>query len=72
MSFLPPLAEFSIFGVGVQPAVPMLLLAVAVTDVLRRVLARFGVDRMVWNWPLFMFAVFGCIAGGLILAMPSI
>ncbi|MCF3945095.1 DUF1656 domain-containing protein [Acidiphilium sp. AL] len=72
MTFLPHLAEFSIFGIGIEPAVPMLLLAVAIADVLRRVLTRLGFDRMVWNWPLFMFAVFGCIAGGLILAMPLI
>lgn len=72
MMILPPLAEFSIFGIAVEPAVPMLLLAVVITDVLRRVLRYGGVDRMVWNWPLFMLSLFGCIAAGLILAMPPI
>lgn len=72
MSILPPLAEFSVFGIGMEPAVPMLLLAVLVTDLLRRLLARAGVDRMVWNWPLFILSMFGCVAAGLILAMPSI
>ena len=72
MTLLPYLAQFSIFGIGIEPAAPMLLLAVVITDVLRRVLTRCGLDRLVWNWPLFMFAAFGCIAGGLILAMPLI
>jgi hypothetical protein len=72
MSVLPHLAEISVFGIAIEPAVPMLLLAVLITDVLRRLLARAGVDRLVWNWPLFMLSLFGCIAGGLILAMPSI
>jgi hypothetical protein len=60
------------FGIAIEPAVPMLLLAVVITDILRRLLARAGIDRMVWNWPLFMLSLFGCVAGGLILAMPSI
>lgn len=72
MSPLPPLAELSMFGIAIEPAVPMLLLAVVITDILRRLLARAGIDRMVWNWPLFMLSLFGCVAGGLILAMPSI
>lgn len=72
MTILPPLADFTVFGIAVEPAVPMLLLAVLVTDLLRRLLTRAGLDRAVWNWPLFMLALYVCIAGGLILAMPQI
>lgn len=72
MSILPPLAEMSLFGITIEPAVPMLLFAVVTADLVRRMLTRIGIDRFVWNWPLFMLSLYVCIAGGLILGMPSL
>lgn len=69
---LPSLAEFSLFGIYIQPAVPLLLVAIAIADVLRRVLRRLGVAGYVWNWPLFMFAIYAGISAVLILALPGI
>lgn len=66
---MPTLSEMSLFGIGIEPAVPMLLLAVAVTDIVRRCLTRLRIDRAVWNWPLFMLSIYVCIAAGLVLAM---
>jgi hypothetical protein len=66
---MPVLAEMSVFGIGIEPAVPMLLLAVVLTDIIRRGLTRLQIDRAVWNWPLFMLSVYVCTAAGLILGM---
>lgn len=66
---IPRLAEMSIFGIAVEPAVPMLLLAVLFTELLRRLLTRLRLDRAVWNWPLFLLSLYVTIAGGLILGM---
>jgi hypothetical protein len=66
---MPSLAGISILGIAIEPAVPILLLAVALTDLARRGLARARLDRAVWNWPLFMLSLYVLIAGGLILGM---
>lgn len=66
---MPVLAEKSIFGICIEPAVPMLLLAVVLTDIIRRGLTRLRIDRAVWNWPLFMLSIYVCSAAGLILGM---
>lgn len=66
---IPRLAEMSVFGIAVEPAVPMLLLAVLFTDLVRRLLTRARLDRAVWNWPLFLLSLYVTIAGGLILGM---
>ncbi len=66
---IPVLAEMSMFGIGIEPAVPMLLLAVLLTDILRRGLTRLRIDRAVWNWPLFMLSIYVCTAAALILGM---
>lgn len=69
---IPHLAELSVFGIYVEPALPALLAAILITDLLRRAFRRAGIDRKVWNWPLFMFAIYTCISAGIILAMPGI
>lgn len=69
---MPTLSEMSLFGIGIEPAVPMLILAVVFTDICRRFLTRLRIDRMVWNWPLFMLSVYVCIAAGLVLGMKSL
>lgn len=66
---MPGLAGMSIFGIAIEPAVPILLLAVVLTDLVRRVLTRARLDRVVWNWPLFMLSLYVLMAGGLILGM---
>jgi hypothetical protein len=66
---MPMLAEMSMFGIDIEPAVPMLLLAVVLTDIIRRGLTRLRIDRLVWNWPLFMLSIYVCTAAGLILGM---
>ncbi|OYV56895.1 MAG: hypothetical protein B7Z76_03870 [Acidiphilium sp. 20-67-58] len=66
---MPALAEMSMFGIGIEPAVPMLLLAVLLTDILRRGLTRLRIDRAVWNWPLFMLSIYVCTVASLILGM---
>jgi hypothetical protein len=66
---MPMLAEMSMFGIDIEPAVPMLLLAVVLTDIIRRGLTRLRIDRLAWNWPLFMLSIYVCTAAGLILGM---
>ena len=63
------LAEFSFLGIAVEPAVPMLLLAIIPTEIVRRLLIRLRVSGMVWNWPLLVFAIYILIVSGLILAL---
>jgi hypothetical protein len=69
---LPPLAELSVFGIYIEPALPALLAALAITDLLRRAFHRAGINRKVWNWPLFMFALYTCLAAAIILVMPGV
>ena len=66
---MPHLAELSVLGVGVQPAVFMLVLAVIPTEIIRRVLIRLRVSVMVWNWPLVVLAIYVLTVSGLILAL---
>ena len=63
------LAEFSFLGIAVEPAVPLLILAVIPTEIVRRLLLRLKVRGMVWNWPLLLLAVYVLIVSGLILAL---
>lgn len=63
------LAEFSFLGIAVEPAVPMLILAVIPTEIARRLLIRLRVSGVVWNWPLMVFSIYVLIVSGLILAL---
>lgn len=63
------LAEFSFLGIAVEPAVPMLILAVIPTEIIRRLLLRLRVVGAVWNWPLLLLAIYVLIVSGLILAL---
>jgi hypothetical protein len=50
--------EIDLFGVYVAPMSMMLVAAWAITIVLRRIAARFGLLRHVWHPALFVFAVY--------------
>lgn len=63
------LAEFSFLGIGIEPAVPMLLLAIIPTEIARRVLVRLRVSGVVWNWPLLVLSIYTLIVSGLILSL---
>lgn len=63
------LAELSVLGIAVEPAVPMLILAVVPTEIARRILVRLQVRAVVWNWPLLVFAIYVLTVSGLILAL---
>lgn len=63
------LADLSILGVAVEPAVPMLILAVIPTEIARRILVRLQVRAVVWNWPLLVFAIYVLTVSGLVLAL---
>lgn len=63
------LAEFSFLGVAIEPAVPLLVLAIIPTEIIRRILIRLRITGAVWNWPLLVLAVYALIVSGLILAL---
>lgn len=66
---IPHLTEFSILGIAVEPAVPLLILAVIPTEIARRGLVRLRLHGMVWNWPLMVFAIYVAIVSLMILAL---
>lgn len=63
------LADLSFLGIAVEPAVPMLILAVIPTEIIRRLLLRLRVAGVVWNWPLLLLAVYVIIVSGLVLSL---
>lgn len=65
----PHLAEFTFLGIGVEPAVFALLFAVVPTEIARRILIRLRVSTKVWNWPLFVLAIYVLTVSGMILAL---
>lgn len=66
---IPHLSELSFMGIGVEPAVVALLLAIIPTDIARRILIRLRVNMQLWNWPLFVLAIYVLVVSGLILAL---
>lgn len=63
------LAEFSFLGIAVEPAVPILALAIIPTEIIRRILVRLRITGVIWNWPLLVLAIYVLIVSGLILAL---
>ena len=63
------LVEFSFLGIAVEPAVPILVLAIIPTEIVRRILIRLRITGVVWNWPLLVLAIYVLIVSGLILAL---
>jgi len=59
--------ELDIFGVYVAPISILILLALVLTGVLRRVADQFGLLRYVWRPPLFVGAVYVVILSTIVL-----
>jgi Protein of unknown function (DUF1656) len=59
------IGELDLHGVLVPPLLLSLLLALAASAVLRRLLARAGFYRLVWHRPLFDLALFVILTGGI-------
>ena len=58
------IGELDLHGVLVPPLLLSLLLALAASMALRRLLARTGFYRLVWHRPLFDFALYVVLVGG--------
>jgi hypothetical protein len=65
--------EINLFGVYVAPISVMMVVAWAITIVLRRIANRFGLLQYVWHPALFVFAVYMIVlsSGILIIARSS-
>lgn len=60
------LHEWSIGGVLLSPFLIYVVLAFAVTGVLRLLLARLGPSRWIWHEALFDTALFVCVLAGIV------
>jgi hypothetical protein len=54
MSFV----EINLFGVLISPIVPLIVIAFAITMVLRWAAVEFGWVRLIWHPALFEFSIF--------------
>ncbi|MFZ2005234.1 MAG: DUF1656 domain-containing protein [Stellaceae bacterium] len=63
--------ELDLFGVYIAPISVMVVVAWALTIVLRRTTARFGLLNHVWHPALFVLSVFVMILSGIILVAGS-
>jgi len=61
--------DIDLFGVYVAPISLMMVAAVIVTIVLRRIAGRFGLLRHVWHPALFVFAVYMIVLSSITLAV---
>jgi hypothetical protein len=55
--------ELDLYGVFVPALAAWMLIALALTLALRRVLARLGAYRLIWHRPLFDLALFVILLG---------
>jgi hypothetical protein len=58
--------EIDIYGVLIPALLLWLVLAYALSAVLRRLMQRFGLYRLVWHRALFDFALYVCLLGGIV------
>lgn len=58
--------EIDIYGVLVPALLLWLIVAYALSAVLRRLLQRFGFYRLIWHRALFDLALFVCLLGGVV------
>jgi len=58
--------EIDIYGVLVPALLLWLIVAYALSVVLRRLMQRFNLYRLVWHRALFDFALFVCLLGGVV------
>ena len=61
--------EINLFGVYVAPISILMIEALLITIVLRRVAGRWGLLRHVWHPALFVFAVYLIVLSSFILTM---
>lgn len=59
------IGEVSLYGLYVPPLLLLTLVALAISSVLNRLLARTGFYRLVWHPALFDFSLFVIILGSL-------
>ncbi len=59
--------EIDIFGVYVAPISILILIALVLTGVLRRIADHFGLLRYVWRPPLFVGAVYTVVLSTIVL-----
>ncbi|MFC3126188.1 DUF1656 domain-containing protein [Pseudoroseomonas globiformis] len=59
------IAEIDLYGIYLPALLVWALLAVPLTALLRRALARLGAYRWVWHRPLFDLALFVIVLGGI-------
>ena len=64
--------ELDIAGVLVPSLVLWLVIAYALSALLRALLRRLGFYRLVWHRALFDFALFVCLLGGIVYLSRSI
>lgn len=57
------IGEVDLFGVFMPALLPVLVLALALTALLRRALAAAGFYRLVWHRPLFDLALLVIVTG---------
>jgi hypothetical protein len=55
--------EIDIYGVLVPALLLWLIVAFALSALLRRLMQRFGLYRLVWHRALFNFALYVCLLG---------
>ena len=58
--------EFDIYGVLIPALLVWLVVAYALSALLRRLMQRFGLYRLVWHRALFDFALYVCLLGGVV------
>jgi hypothetical protein len=58
------IGEVDLHGVLIPPLLLSLVLALVASVAMRRLLARIGFYRLVWHRPLFDFAVYVILVGG--------
>ena len=58
--------EIDIYGVLVPSLLLWLIVAYALSALLRRLMQRFELYRLVWHRALFYFALFVCLLGGVV------
>ncbi|TFW31115.1 DUF1656 domain-containing protein [Massilia horti] len=59
------IGEVSLYGLYVPPLLLLTLVALAISSLLNRLLARTGFYRLVWHPALFDFSLFVIILGSL-------
>jgi hypothetical protein len=60
------IGEIDLYGVFVSPLLIWVVIALPLTAILRRVLARVGLYRIVWHRPLFDLALLVMMVGAVV------